>query len=79
LASRHPASEWPAGGDLDAIFLGRAKLAELVEAGKATAEGDLGAIQKLVSYQVDFDPRFQMVPGAGKPADVSPKPNPFES
>jgi alkyl sulfatase BDS1-like metallo-beta-lactamase superfamily hydrolase len=64
--------------DLDAIFLGQTKLAALVEAGKAKADGDLEVIQRLMSYQVDFDPRFQMVPGAGAPASVSPRPDPFE-
>jgi alkyl sulfatase BDS1-like metallo-beta-lactamase superfamily hydrolase len=64
--------------DLDRIFLGRTKLPELVEAGKARAEGDVGVIERLVSYQIDFDPRFQMVPGAGQPADAPLKPNPFE-
>jgi alkyl sulfatase BDS1-like metallo-beta-lactamase superfamily hydrolase len=63
--------------DLDAIFLGQTKLAPLVEAGKAKGEGDLTVIERLMSYQIDFDPRFQMVPGAGKPANVSSKPNPF--
>jgi alkyl sulfatase BDS1-like metallo-beta-lactamase superfamily hydrolase len=64
--------------DLDTIFLGQTKLPELVEAGKARAEGDIGVIERLMSYQIDFDPRFQMVPGAGKPANVSLKPSPFE-
>ena len=64
--------------DLDAIFLGRTRLAALLEAGEAKAEGDVSVIAKLMSYQVDFDPRFQMVPGAGKPPEVRPKPNPFE-
>ncbi len=64
--------------DLNAIFLGQAKLPELIEAGKARAEGDVSVIAKLMSFQVDFDPRFQMVPGAGKRAQVTPKRSPFE-
>jgi alkyl sulfatase BDS1-like metallo-beta-lactamase superfamily hydrolase len=64
--------------DLDQIFLGRTRLANLIEEGKAKAEGDFAVIGRLMGYQVDFDPRFQMVPGAGKPADVAPKQNVFE-
>jgi alkyl sulfatase BDS1-like metallo-beta-lactamase superfamily hydrolase len=63
---------------LDQIFLGQTKLPELIEAGKAKAEGDVDVIERLMSYQIDFDPRFQMVPGAGKAAQVSQKSNPFE-
>jgi alkyl sulfatase BDS1-like metallo-beta-lactamase superfamily hydrolase len=66
-------------GDLDQVFLGRTKLANLIEAGKAKAEGDFEVIGRLMGYQIDFDPRFQMVPGAGKPADVTPKSSPFEN
>jgi alkyl sulfatase BDS1-like metallo-beta-lactamase superfamily hydrolase len=64
---------------LDRIFLGQTKLPALVEAGDAQADGDIGVIERLMSYQIEFDPRFQMVPGAGEPAKVTPKPNPFES
>jgi alkyl sulfatase BDS1-like metallo-beta-lactamase superfamily hydrolase len=64
--------------ELDKIFLGQAKLSELVEAGSAKVDGDAGVVDRLVSYQIDFDPRFQMVPGAGKAADLPPTPNPFE-
>jgi alkyl sulfatase BDS1-like metallo-beta-lactamase superfamily hydrolase len=64
-------------GDLDAIFLGQTKLKELVDAGKAKAEGDIDVIAKLVSLQVDFDPRFAMVPGAGNAVKQTPKPSPY--
>jgi alkyl sulfatase BDS1-like metallo-beta-lactamase superfamily hydrolase len=66
-------------GELDKVFLRQAKLSELIEAGSAKADGDAGVVDRLVSYQVDFDPRFQMVPGAGKAAEISPTPNPFEN
>jgi alkyl sulfatase BDS1-like metallo-beta-lactamase superfamily hydrolase len=65
--------------ELDKVFLRQAKLSELIEAGSARADGDAGVVDRLVSYQIDFDPRFQMVPGAGKAAEVSPTPNPFET
>ena len=63
--------------DLDAIFLGRTKLAALIEQGKAKANGDASVIPTLVSLQVEFDPRFQMVPGAGHPVRLPPKDDPF--
>jgi len=63
--------------DLDAIFLGQTKLADLIEAGKAQAEGDASVITTLVSLQVDFDPRFQMVPGAGHPVKRPRRADPF--
>ena len=52
---------------------------ESLDVGKilAQAEGDMTLIERLMSYQVDFDPRFQMGPGAGKAPNVSPKANPF--
>jgi alkyl sulfatase BDS1-like metallo-beta-lactamase superfamily hydrolase len=65
--------------DLDQIFLGRTQLANLIEEGKAKADGDFEVIGRLMGYQIDFDPRFQMVPGAGKPADVAPKRSVFEN
>jgi alkyl sulfatase BDS1-like metallo-beta-lactamase superfamily hydrolase len=65
--------------DLDQILLRRTKLANLIEAGKAKAEGDSEVIGRLMGYQVDFDPRFQMVPGAGEPANAAPKPSVFEN
>ena len=64
--------------ELDRIILGQVKLAELVEAGSAKAEGDITAMERLFSYQIDFDLRFQMVPGAGEPPKVTPTANPFE-
>jgi alkyl sulfatase BDS1-like metallo-beta-lactamase superfamily hydrolase len=63
--------------DLDAIFLGQAKLDDLIAQGKAKADGDAGVIATLVALQVDFDPRFQMVPGAGHPVEFPPKDDPF--
>ena len=65
--------------DLDRIFLGQTKLAELVEGGIAGAKGDLAVIERLMSYQVEFDRTFQMVPGAGKPADAPARANVFEA
>ncbi len=65
--------------DLDRIFLGQVKLAELLEQGAAKAEGNVEVIGRLMGYQVDFDPRFEVVPGAGNPPAVSPRPNPFEA
>ncbi len=63
--------------NLDRIFLGETKLANLVEAGKAQADGDLAVIERMMSYQIQFDRNFQMVPGAGDPPDVSEKADPF--
>ncbi|MGI9590042.1 MAG: alkyl sulfatase C-terminal domain-containing protein, partial [Myxococcota bacterium] len=63
--------------DLDAIILGRTKLAALLESGKARAEGDTSVIPTLLSLQVDFDPRFSMVPGAGNPVKRPHRANPF--
>jgi alkyl sulfatase BDS1-like metallo-beta-lactamase superfamily hydrolase len=62
--------------DLDSIFLGQTKLAQLVEAGKAKTTGDMEVIERLMGYQIDFDPRFQMVPGAGELPKVLRTPEP---
>ena len=62
---------------VDAILLGGTKLSELIESGRARAEGDASVIPTLVSLQVAFDPRFQLVPGAGHPVRLPPKQDPF--
>jgi alkyl sulfatase BDS1-like metallo-beta-lactamase superfamily hydrolase len=63
--------------DLNAILLGRTKLAALVEAGRAKADGNAEVIPTLLSLQVAFDPRFQMVPGAGHPVERPRRPSAF--
>jgi alkyl sulfatase BDS1-like metallo-beta-lactamase superfamily hydrolase len=52
--------------DLEEIMIGKAKLAGMVQAGKATMKGNPQVLQQLASTMTSFDPWFEVLPGTKK-------------
>ncbi len=50
--------------DLELTMMGAADLVEQIKSGIATAEGDLSVLVQLAGLMVDFDPRFEIMPGS---------------
>jgi alkyl sulfatase BDS1-like metallo-beta-lactamase superfamily hydrolase len=49
--------------DLEGVMAGETTLEALIGAGSAKAEGDLSILGKLAALMVEFDPRFEIMPG----------------
>jgi alkyl sulfatase BDS1-like metallo-beta-lactamase superfamily hydrolase len=49
--------------DLEQTMIGTVTLEEQIKAGTAKVQGDVGILKKLASTMVDFDPRFEIMPG----------------
>ncbi|MFO1090084.1 MAG: alkyl sulfatase dimerization domain-containing protein [Hyphomicrobiales bacterium] len=49
--------------DLERTMSGEAKLDEQIKSGVAKAEGNLAVLAQLASTMVEFDPRFEIMPG----------------
>jgi alkyl sulfatase BDS1-like metallo-beta-lactamase superfamily hydrolase len=49
--------------DLERVMGGAATLEQLLAEGAATAEGDLAILGQLAGLMVEFDPRFEIMPG----------------
>jgi alkyl sulfatase BDS1-like metallo-beta-lactamase superfamily hydrolase len=49
--------------DLERVMGGAATLEQLLAEGTATAEGDLAVLGQLAGLMVEFDPRFEIMPG----------------
>ncbi len=64
--------------DLENVMSGEATLDALLADGTATFEGDIGILGKLAALMVEFDPRFQIMPGTKLPGDGSVA-DPFEA
>ena len=49
--------------DLEPVMMGAKELEAQIADGTATAEGDLSVLKKLAATMVEFDPRFEIMPG----------------
>jgi alkyl sulfatase BDS1-like metallo-beta-lactamase superfamily hydrolase len=49
--------------DLELTMMGVKTLDAQIAEGKATFEGDISVLSKLAATMVDFDPRFEIMPG----------------
>ncbi len=56
--------------DLELTMMGKKTLEAQIKDGTAKAQGDLGVLAKLGSTMVDFDPRFEIMPGTKSMAAV---------
>ena len=63
--------------DLELVMGGTTPLVKMIENGKAKVEGDLGVLAQLASAMVEFDPRFEIMPGTHGP-DIQLDMNDFE-
>src|SRR5208337_4188088 len=64
--------------DLEQTMMGVKTLAAQIKDGTAKAEGDVGILAKLASTLVEFDPRFEIMPGTKAFAPNVPKTNAYE-
>jgi alkyl sulfatase BDS1-like metallo-beta-lactamase superfamily hydrolase len=51
--------------DLEQTMMGARTLEAQIADGTAKAEGDVGVLAQLAGTMVDFDPRFEIMPGTG--------------
>lgn len=59
--------------DLERVMMGVETLQAQIASGVAKAEGDAGIVATLASLMVDFDPRFEVMPGTKmRPAAPGP-------
>jgi alkyl sulfatase BDS1-like metallo-beta-lactamase superfamily hydrolase len=49
--------------DLELTMMGAKTLEAQIADGSATVDGDASVLQQLASTMVDFDPRFEIMPG----------------
>ncbi len=63
--------------DLEKVMSGEATFEALLADGRATTAGDLTILGKLAAMMVDFDPRFEIMPGT-KGRSEPPVAEPFE-
>src|SRR5271166_6580501 len=49
--------------DLEQTMMGAKTLESQIKEGTAKVKGDTGVLQKLASTMIDFDPRFEIMPG----------------
>ncbi len=64
--------------DLEQTMMGAKSLEDQIKDGTAKVEGDPTILAKLAATMVDFDPRFEVMPGTRQTAEVTAA-DPFEA
>lgn len=64
--------------DLNLVMMGVKSLDDMISDGPAKAEGDLSVIEKLKSTLINFDMRFEILPGSISPSNQQYNRNPFQ-
>jgi alkyl sulfatase BDS1-like metallo-beta-lactamase superfamily hydrolase len=65
--------------DLERTMAGAKTLQAQIAEGTARAEGDVSVLQKLAALMVDFDPRFEIMPGTKAAQAAVPHDDPFQT
>jgi alkyl sulfatase BDS1-like metallo-beta-lactamase superfamily hydrolase len=65
--------------DLEQTMMGMKTLRAQIEDGTAKAEGDVGVLDRLAALMVDFDPRFEIMPGTKTRVPEAAEVDPFEA
>lgn len=65
--------------DLEQIMTGATTFESQIKNGRAKAEGDIGVLKALSSTMVDFDPRFEMMPGTKAKHPATAHVDPYEA
>jgi alkyl sulfatase BDS1-like metallo-beta-lactamase superfamily hydrolase len=65
--------------DLELTMMGVKTLEAQIADGSATVDGDASILQQLASTMVDFDPRFEIMPGTKIGDTESERSNPYEA
>ncbi len=65
--------------DLELTMMGAKPLEEQIADGAAKVEGDVSILGKLAKTMVEFDPRFEIMPGTGPSKTEIEEHNPYEA
>ena len=65
--------------DLEQTMMGTKTLEAQIADGTAKAEGDTSVLKQLASTMVDFDPRFEILPGTKARGAAIEKTDPFQA
>jgi alkyl sulfatase BDS1-like metallo-beta-lactamase superfamily hydrolase len=65
--------------DLEQTMMGAKTLEAQIADGTAKVEGDAGVLAQLAATMVDFDPRFEIMPGTKQMIDPVASADPFEA
>ena len=65
--------------DLEQTMMGAKELEAQIAEGKAKVQGDISVLKKLASTMVDFDPRFEIMPGTKARVAELAKANSYEA
>lgn len=65
--------------DLEQTMMGNKTLESQIKDGTVTAEGDASILAKLASTMIDFDPRFEIMPGTKKRASQEDHADPYQA
>jgi alkyl sulfatase BDS1-like metallo-beta-lactamase superfamily hydrolase len=65
--------------DLEQTMMGAKTLEAQIAEGTAKVEGDAGVLAQLAATMVDFDPRFEIMPGTKGPISPVSSANPYEA
>jgi alkyl sulfatase BDS1-like metallo-beta-lactamase superfamily hydrolase len=65
--------------DLEMTMMGAKKLEDQLKDGTAKAEGDISILAKLAATMVEFDPRFEVLPGTRNATAMSASLDPYEA
>jgi alkyl sulfatase BDS1-like metallo-beta-lactamase superfamily hydrolase len=65
--------------DLEQTMMGAKTLPKQIADGTATVEGNVGILQSLAAIMVDFDPRFEIMPGTKAKTGAVPHPDAYEA
>ncbi len=65
--------------DLEQTMMGAKTLEAQIAEGTATVQGDVGVLAQLAGTMVDFDPRFEIMPGTKARTDAVAHANPYQA
>lgn len=65
--------------DLEQVMAGSKTLETQIASGAAKVQGDVGILQKLAGLMVDFDPRFELIPGTRQGAPAPPRADAYQA
>ncbi len=65
--------------DLESIMVGAKSFEEQIAEGRATVKGDPSVLKKLASTMVEFDPRFEIMPGTKSQEALAEKAEDYEA
>ncbi|WP_025661478.1 alkyl sulfatase dimerization domain-containing protein [Rhizobium sp. IBUN] len=65
--------------DLEQTMMGVKTLEAQLASGTAKADGDISVLAKLASTMIDFDPRFEIMPGTKARTTVTAQADPYEA